>query len=284
MRLLFVVLIFACFQAHSLTLSNETIPYYGQDFYDRVHKGDRDKDLLNDIRTVLTKKHKHVNGGLDQLVDQCDAGSTCYEQSPIGYTAARKVLLGNLFLVADGANYGIKEVYCGRVYTNADFGAGVKPGPGLVPDEKIMNIEHTWPQSRFSNLFPKEMQKCDLHHLFPSDSKLNSIRGNFWFGEIDQQKQALKCGESKFGTWNGQGQFFEPPAAHKGNVARALMYFSIRYEMPIEANEEALFKKWNKADPVDADERARNDAIEKIQGNRNPFVDFPELADSIGDF
>lgn len=279
------MLIAAGFQSQALTLNNESIPYYGDVFYQDVHNGDRDQNLIDDIRTVLTKKHQRNNGQNDSIVDHCDTATQgCYEQTPIGYTAARKALLGKLFLVQNGGNYGITEVYCGRVYTGADFPSGDKPGPNITPDDKFINVEHTWPQSRFSKKFSADTQKCDLHHLFPSDSKLNSIRGNFWFGEVDHQKQALKCGESKFGTWNGRGQFFEPPAAHKGNVARALFYFSIRYNMPIEAQEEALLKKWNKEDPVDADERARNEAIMKIQGNRNPFVDFPELVDQIADF
>lgn len=286
MRFLFVTVlfVFGTLQAHTLTLSTETITYYGQDFYDRVHKGDRDTNLINDLRVVLTKTHQKSSGaGMDQIVDQCANGATCYSQVPVGYNTARKILLGNLFLVKDGAGYGIKEVYCGRIYTNADF-PNSKPGPGVVVEDKIMNIEHTWPQSRFSNRFPKDTQKSDMHHLFPSDSKLNSVRGSFWFGEVDHEKQPLACGQSKIGTWNGSGVFFEPPAAHKGNVARALMYFSVRYQMPIDAAEESLLKRWNKADPVDADESARNDAIQKLQGNRNPFIDFPELADSISDF
>lgn len=287
MRLIFAaILIAAGFQSQALTLNTETIPYYGDVFYSEVRQGDRDTDLIDDIRTVLTKKHQRTNGGMDVIVDHCDRGSLgCYEQTPIGYTAARKVLLGKLHLVQSGANYGIEEVYCGRTYTGAtDFPSGDQPGPNITPDDKYLNVEHTWPQSRFSRKFGADIQKCDLHHLFPTDSKLNSIRGNFWFGEVDHPKQALKCGASKFGTWNGRGQFFEPPAAHKGNVARALFYFSIRYMMPIERSEEELLKKWNKQDPVDAEERARNDQIQKIQGNRNPFVDFPELADSISDF
>ncbi|RYZ68005.1 MAG: nuclease, partial [Proteobacteria bacterium] len=80
------------------------------------------------------------------------------------------------------------------------------------------------------------------------------------------------------------GHFFEPPDAHKGNVARALFYFSVRYNIKIDPIEENFLKAWNKADPVDQEESGRNEAIMKIQGNRNPFVDFPELADSIGDF
>jgi deoxyribonuclease-1 len=40
-------------------------------------------------------------------------------------------------------------------------------------------------------------------------------------------------------------------------------------------------KQWNREDPVSAFERQRNDAIEKIQGNRNKYIDHPELADTI---
>ena len=284
--ILSLILLASAFQSQALTLNTESIPYYGENFYQEVRNGDRDTDLINDIRTVLTKKHQRNSNGMDSIVDHCDRGSLgCYEQSPIGYTAARKVLLGKLHLVQDGAAYGIEEVYCGRTYKGStDFPSGDKPGPNITPDDKYLNVEHTWPQSRFSSKFDKGTQKCDLHHLFPTDSKLNSIRGNFWFGEIDKQKEALKCGQSKFGSWNGRGQFFEPPAAHKGNVARAIMYFSVRYQMPIERAQEELMKKWSKADPVDAAERERNDQIQKIQGNRNPFVDFPELVEAIGDF
>ncbi|RYZ37744.1 MAG: endonuclease I, partial [Myxococcaceae bacterium] len=77
---------------------------------------------------------------------------------------------------------------------------------------------------------------------------------------------------------------FEPPDAHKGNVARALFYFSTVYNKPIPQNEESVLKEWNTLDKVDAAEVKRNDVIETHQQNRNPFVDDPTLSERIADF
>jgi hypothetical protein len=38
---------------------------------------------------------------------------------------------------------------------------------------------------------------------------------------------------------------------------------------------------WNASDPVDAFEMNRNEVIYDFQGNRNPFVDHPELAEHL---
>ena len=43
-----------------------------------------------------------------------------------------------------------------------------------------------------------------------------------------------------------------------------------------------MFLEWNKQDPPDANEIRRNNLIEEYQGNRNPFIDNPSLADKIG--
>ena len=42
-----------------------------------------------------------------------------------------------------------------------------------------------------------------------------------------------------------------------------------------------VLKLWNKLDPVSDVEKLRNNTVQKIQGNRNPFVDYPELVDQI---
>ena len=77
---------------------------------------------------------------------------------------------------------------------------------------------------------------------------------------------------------------FEPPQQHKGNVARALFYFSTKYKLAIDPNEEAVLRKWASEDPVDVEEMHRNDEIEKAQHSRNPFIDFSELINNISDF
>jgi deoxyribonuclease I len=54
--------------------------------------------------------------------------------------------------------------------------------------------------------------------------------------------------------------------------------------MVIRPEEEVILKKWNREHPVDAEEADRNDVIAQIQGDRNPFIDHPEMVDQIADF
>lgn len=201
----------------------------------------------------------------------------------LGYKGARTELLGRISLTQDKTGYVIKDVYCEENYGKSQFRGGNGPAPGRIPDDKVLNTEHTWPQSRFGGQ-DREKQKSDLHHLFPTDSEMNGIRGNFPFGEVQNNERHLKCTCSRAGDDNNGNYVFEAPEAHRGNVARALFYFSVRYGMAIDTTQEGVLRKWDKQDPVDASEVTRNDEIEKVQGNRNPFIDRPELADQITNF
>lgn len=197
----------------------------------------------------------------------------------VGYNVAKKFLFGQLHLEKDSKGYFVRDLYCGVQFTN-----GV--GPGSIPDQNKINTEHTWPQSKFVPGFPKETQKSDLHHLYPTDSKANSTRGNFEFADVTENENLKNCEGSRSGpsVTSGGHTFFEPPTTHKGNVARALFYFSVRYKVAISDAQEDFLKRWSDLDPVDDAERTRNDAIEKLQGNRNPFIDHPEYIDAISNF
>lgn len=264
------------------------IPYYGEDFYVRLREGERDEKLIESLRRILVSKHVSRNGEFDEITSSCDsAARNCYGHQPLGYGSARKVIMGELHLFSDHpkSNFGISEVYCEKDYTREDFPEGPFPGPGVTPNHTVINVEHTWPQSRFNRDMDPSAQKSDLHHLFPTDSQMNSSRGNLEFAEVDISTHNLRCPGAKVGFVKGSHrEYFEPPDSHKGNVARALFYFSIRYRMPISGTEEAFLKKWNEEDPVDPEEATRNEQIQKIQGNRNPFIDFPDLARKISDF
>lgn len=201
----------------------------------------------------------------------------------LGYTEARHLIMGHIYLQSTGGNYSLTDVYCQKEFTNNDFKSGAGLGPNLVPDNTVLNVEHTWPQSKFTGKFPQEMQKSDLHHLYPSDTEMNSLRGNHKFAEVNQSKQAIKCPVSTVGQLNG-GIRFEPPHPHKGHVARSLFYFSVRYKIHIDTDEEAFLRKWHAEYPVDPTERAHHEIIAQTQGNRNPFIDNPELVNQIGDF
>lgn len=271
--------------AQAATPADKLIPYYGKDFYDRVLSREHDKDLVKDLRSILVTKHRRHPGEMDEITNCDSADKSCYGQTPVGYQSARKIIMGRLYLEGAPDHYSIKDVYCLKEFTKDDFTKGPGPGPDITPSPGVINVEHTWPQSRFNPSMDKGAQKSDLHHLFPADSEMNRIRGNMKFGDVDIPAFALKCPTAKMGAVSGRGaDYFEPPASHKGNVARALFYFSVRYSIHIDEDEEGFLRKWMKDDPVDEAERVRNDRIQEIQGNRNPFIDFPELVDDIQDF
>ena len=71
---------------------------------------------------------------------------------------------------------------------------------------------------------------------------------------------------------------FEPKGG-KGAVARATLYFLVRYpEVSFPADRVSIFLRWHEEAPVKVYERHRNREIFRKQGNRNPFVDHPEWA------
>ena len=201
----------------------------------------------------------------------------------LGYKRGSKpALFGEIELQRDGEGYFIRDVYCGFIIRD-------RVGPRRQPKNNVMNTEHTWPQSKGSK---REPARGDLHHLFPTDSAANSARGNHPFGEVVEPENATrKCALSKRGDiidpQTGQSSHtfgFQPPREHRGNVARAMFYVSARYGYRLGRLEEYWLRKWHKDDPVDGREIARNDAVQKAQGNRNPFIDYPDLTERISDF
>lgn len=263
------------------------IPYYSQAMYQAMRQRSTDLQLRNTLRTILMSAHTSHPGQMDTLSEKCLTGDkSCYQQTPVGYERARLFLMGYFYLVQVNNQYAIKEAYCNKLYGPSEFKKSKQiPRPQYVPDNTVINVEHTWPQSKFTGKFPQETQKSDLHHLYPTDSQLNGIRSSYPFGEVDKDSETLKCGQSRFGINSvARGPVFEPPDAHKGHVARALFYFALRYDMTLDPVQEAALRAWHQQFPVDAEELHRNDEIYKVQGNRNPFIDHPELISSIKDF
>lgn len=239
--------------------------------------------LKEKLRSTLTKIHLQVEGKRDSLHSNCPVDkpqeSRCLEQRRnISYKQAREYLFGLLHLEQEGNAYFVEDQYCQNQITVRD---GV--GPGKIPNSQKINCEHTWPQSRFNRRLSIELQKTDIHHLYPVDSRANSSRGNIPFGEVENQSTSL-CAASKRGPTVSGTIAFEPPDKHKGNIARAIFYFSLRYETPITQEEENYLRNWHQLDPVDEIERIRNEKIYQIQGNRNPFIDDAELVELILDF
>ncbi|NDV61805.1 hypothetical protein G0Q06_05020 [Puniceicoccales bacterium CK1056] len=162
------------------------------------------------------------------------------------------------------------------------------------------NREHLWPQSFGADAATKP--GADLHHLYPADPGVNSARSNLIFdytnpGDFNTNPKAPGSSYDS-NSW-------EPRDEDKGRVARAMLYMDLRYDgsdssdfvLKETANQSttafaklSVLLEWHRLFPADERERRRNHliytgfsfgAFNFNQGNRNPFVDIPDLAEVI---
>ncbi|MFN8609274.1 MAG: endonuclease [Vulcanimicrobiota bacterium] len=142
------------------------------------------------------------------------------------------------------------------------------------------NCEHVVPQSWFGK---KKSPKGDLHHLYAAQIECNSLRGNAEYdAQVGEGEQMLLCG-----ILDQNHNLFNPKAGH-GEIARSVLYFLLCYPGMIgdrkgeySAEDIPMLLKWSNENPPSEYERHRNQSIEKLQGNRNPLVDFPELVNKV---
>lgn len=151
------------------------------------------------------------------------------------------------------------------------------------------NREHVWPKNLGPGTSSKLAEKqggADLHHVRPSDAGVNSSRSDKKYGNADG-------GKEKYGTKPAVGllggtytsTYFEPNDNVKGDVARICLYMYVRWNSDwgcdsltkVFESVEVLLE-WCALDPVDTWEMGRNEVVGEIQGNRNVFIDYPELA------
>ena len=157
------------------------------------------------------------------------------------------------------------------------------------------NREHVWAKSR-GDFGTATGEGTDVHNLRASNINVNSTRSNYSFDNCTSNS----CVQTYGNSYSGSGLVFEPRDEDKGDVARVIFYMDVRYEgdsgeEDLEMTETILSSssksplhgvrstllEWHELDPVDDFERNRNDVIYSYQGNRNPFIDHPELVDYI---
>lgn len=158
-----------------------------------------------------------------------------------------------------------------------------------------MNIEHSFPKSWWGGA--KNQAYEDLYNLMPCKSKINNTKSNYPMGKVvsgDKGNGWTKVGKGTDGKW-----YWEPADPWKGDFARGYMYMATAYQDYNWVGEQALqilqqgayptlqkwaytlYIQWAKADKPDALEIKRNNDVAKIQGNRNPYVDFPNLMEYV---
>lgn len=182
------------------------------------------------------------------------------------------------------------------------FGQDQDRGSGGSKEGEFYNREHSMPRSWFGGAV--DPMNTDLFHLWPVDKLVNAKRADFPYGEVNTytwiSKNGGKLGPNAAGGYAGNA--FEPIDAYKGDIARGFLYMITRYENLIETwtyNESGqamldnkrypgfepwameMLMQWHHDDPVSQKEILRNQAVYQVQGNRNPFIDHPELVDRI---
>jgi len=167
-----------------------------------------------------------------------------------------------------------------------------------------LNREHCLPKNWFGvssdevNAYPIA---TDLHNLYPSEVKANEAKSNnplgIAGGNIYFSNGVVKVGKSAYQGYSGT--VFEPANEYKGDFARTYMYMVTCYEdyastwqstgtsSMLQRNTYPVFNtysinlllEWHRADPVSSKETDRNNAVYRLQNNRNPFIDYPLLAE-----
>lgn len=170
------------------------------------------------------------------------------------------------------------------------------------------NKEHSFPKAWFGGAYIYPMYS-DMHFIWPSDAFVNTKKLDYSIGYVYTASYTSKNG-NKIGSSNTSANYgynytkvFEPIDSFKGDFARAYLYVITRYEdsllswvgrssiasSVLDGNKYPGFKpwmlqlcaKWNKLDPPSAFERKRNDSVYGIQGNRNPYIDYPNWVEKV---
>jgi hypothetical protein len=205
------------------------------------------------------------------------------------YTALHSLISTNTYSSYDGAKVFLFQQldnhngYVTCIYTGEEYYVGYNYTGSSDP-----NTEHTYAQSWFSS-DESSRKKADLHHLFPSNSVVNSSRGNYpLFTVANHASATVYYNDTPWQSYRGLSAngytVFEPADESKGDIARALLYFNTRYYDTLTQQNVNMIPdlvQWHFADPPDAVEISRNNSIYSFLTNRNPYVDHPEFVGRI---
>ncbi len=164
-----------------------------------------------------------------------------------------------------------------------------------------MHKEHSLPKSWWGGYDETQGYAgyTDINHLYPSDGDANMAKSNHPLGEVSTasfDNGVTKVGSPKTGQGGGSNSVFEPDDRYKGDFARTYFYMACAYQnytwkytymltnnswKSLNDWSIDLLCRWARNDAVSDKEVSRNDAVQKHQNNRNPFIDFPELFEYI---
>ncbi|MGB1206591.1 MAG: endonuclease [Chitinophagales bacterium] len=187
--------------------------------------------------------------------------------------------------------------YLTCIYTGHSVYLNPNEDPTTAAFDQGINTEHTWPQGLGAG---NGSAKSDMHHIFPSEVDVNNARGSYPFAEINDwdtdewyrftsvYSNTPSQNIDEYSEIDLDAYVFEPREDHKGNVARAMIYFYTIYRSQansVDANffppQLDTFCDWHAQDPADEAEIAMTNFIKTRQGNANPFVLDPSLVNRL---
>jgi len=226
--------------------------------------------------------------------------------SLLKYTIGQIINCGARYRYGSGNNH----TWAGFYYTDRDtmtnqvldmYSRNICYFDTAKPTASVVNfdIEHMLPKSWWGGEDNNAYK--DLFHLVPANFSANRSKSNHAPGIPEDST----FNNGSFITGSGMNQYgltrvFCPEDEYKGDFARAYFYIVTCYDTLhwVTTGEAAiamtnhdyhefrpwlqdLLMSWHRMDPVSDKEKARAIAVNKIQGNRNPFIDYPELAEYI---
>ena len=238
----------------------------------------KDKNSNEFSFPVLINVEPHYNDNYDIYTynksgkELIDSLRTNMNSKYVSYTY--KVAREKMFGYVDNYNGSVECIYTGRMLETSG-----------IPDVNVthFNTEHTWAQSFGAE---NEPEKSDLFHLRPSYEEPNSKRANYPFGYVIGTATYSDSGSS-LGTGKNGNTVFEIRDKFKGDIARGMFYFALKYgdksyvDMNFLAQQYDDLYAWYYFDPVDQIEMERNSRIEESQKIRNPFIDHPEFIERL---
>lgn len=157
-----------------------------------------------------------------------------------------------------------------------------------------MDREHAVPQSWWGSDNTLAV-RSDLFHVMPAESSANSYKSNYPLGVVKTSSYSstrMKTGKDSSGK-----MVFEPCDEYKGDFARIYFYIATCYpdiwvtgtNYAMQAEDYPTLKswivdmllQWHRNDPVSEWEMKRQERVARMQKNRNPFIDYPDLAEHI---
>ncbi len=164
-----------------------------------------------------------------------------------------------------------------------DGGVGLYCGKDFERFDRRYNIEHVFPMAWVAkSLRCGDRQRCraqserfnriesDMHNMFPARKDLNKRRGSMGFGVIKGERWVEPGCDLEI---DKRARRVEPRPAVRGDIARAMLYMQDRYDLKLYRKQKEQLQRWERADPPDQAERARNRRVKSVQGWGNPWIE-----------